>query len=210
MGRGYFINGETMIKVKGGQHWSGRPLGNVAELGLCSTRRVRVIPQFSYLDRRSDDFPDYPPDVQWMGGEVRIVMPFYHFDFDLLSVCIQEAMGGGGNVGFFGAEGTCSPFGTPLGKGLPMFSSGNNLISLNILSEQANKPWRFKACYMVGPPFDWPLGTEASEVTVTWRAIPYTPFTFGPFVSVSGHPSIVSGGMLLSSGAVLWDRTLDD
>lgn len=193
MTRDFRINGETMIKVKGGQHMSGRAIANLAELGL-TTGPVVITPTFMHYDKRVDDFgPDVPADVLWNLADVRIRATLIHYDADVLDTCIKESMGGG-LPGFFNEAGLCGPAGTPLGKGKALFASGNNLISVNLLSPQLNNPWRFPACYLTGPPIELPLGTQASAVLINWRAIPYKP--------------LVSGG-ISSSGAPLWYRNLD-
>ena len=98
-------------------------------------------------------------------------------------------MGGAASIGALARAGT------RLGGGNARLAVGWHYIGLNIQSPIANKPWRFYAAYMTGPPMDHPLGTEKSIITVNWRAIPYA---VDPWNSGSG-----------AAGVALWDHDLD-
>ncbi len=231
MPRDFFINGETLVKVKLGDQVIGQvpSIGsggsNVAlELGLTS-QPLRISPSFHKKDLRTDDFgPDAAPDVQHTLAHVTINMTLVHYDPDVLSLCVQEglAVGGEGAVGANPLlDGVLAGAGTPMGKGLPMFASGNNLISLNILSEQGGNPWHFLSCFLDDSPFVLPLGAEHSQVVLTWKAIPYQPlFVPSELPGNIGPPLLVlqqfaSSGSnnfqeLSSSGVVLWDHVPDD
>jgi hypothetical protein len=200
-GRDILINGESMVTVKGGAHLilSGTLVATLSQLGL-SSKEITITPYFVHKDMIVDDFgADAPADVQWKMAFARIRIPFIHVDKTVLGICVGESMGGS-------VEGTCGPSGTPLGGGWPVFSSGNHLISLNIASPQLQYPWRFRATYMEGQPYEFPVGTNASIVMTNWRAIPYQPFLLNG-IGTSG--SSIVGVEILSSGAVLWDRTPD-
>jgi hypothetical protein len=205
MPRDFRINGETLVKVKGGAHLSGHVVGNLTELGL-AVDQITVVPKFRHQELKVNDFgPDVPAEVLTMLAEVMIRMNLVHYDHSALDVCIAEAMGGTGD--FFTEAGTLAPAGTPLGAGIALHASGNHYISVNLLSPVLDRPWRFRACYLADQPIEYPLGTKASVVSLTWRCIPYTTFTSVVSLSTSGQPTV--GGEILSSGVVLWDRTLD-
>jgi hypothetical protein len=203
MPRDFVINGECLVKVKGGQHMSGRAIGDLSELGL-SVDAVRITPRFIHADVKCDDFgPDIPAEVRWQLAEVGIRMVLLHYDEDVLDICLRESMGGG-NV--LGAAGTMSPAGRPLGRGLPLLASGNNYISLNLTAPILDKPWNFPASYLTGPPVEIPLGVGVTAAVCNWRAIPYKPLVgSGRTFVLSGHTQEIA-----SSGVPLWFRALDD
>lgn len=239
-GRNFQVNGETLVKVKGGAHMSGKAIGKVTELGL-TAKAVQVIPNYRHRDWSPDDFGgEVPADVMWMLSDVTVKMDLVHYDPYVLEVCLGESMGGGGiqtnrfglgNIAQpwnIGAAGIMAPAARMLGKGLPMFASGNNYISLNLLSPQLALPYRFRHCYLSERPVVIPLGTEASVVQCTWRAVPYVP------VWISGRSSLVDSELtytapaqgddnltllgndyvlrkeVVSSGTTLWDHQLDE
>ncbi len=229
MPRNWFVNGPSLVKVKGGDHWATGTLSgksNVAlELGL-AVSKIRVAPTLYRENLKADDYgKNAAPDVQWNLANVTVHMTLSHYDDNVLSLCRQDMMAvpGALNTTLFGLptlDGTAAPAGTPMGKGLPMFFSGNNLISLNILSEEYQNPWRFKSCYLADTPFDYPLGMTNSEVILTWTAIPYQPlFIPTPLAGNIGQPILAvqqylsSGSMnfqeLSSSGVVIWDHVAD-
>lgn len=202
MSRDFIFNGECLVKVKGGAHMSGRAIGDLTELGL-SVDDVRITPRFVHADMKVDDFgPDIPADVMWNLADVTIRFTLIHYDEDALDVCLRESMGGG-NI--LANAGTFSTAGRPLGRGLPLLSSGNCFISLNLLSPILDKPWNFPASYLTGPPVEIPLGVNATKAVCTWRAIPYKPLVG------SGQTIVLSGRTqeIASSGVPLWFRALD-
>jgi hypothetical protein len=87
-----------------------------------------------------------------------------------------------------------------------VLSSGNHLVSLNIMSEELGQPWHFPACHLEQQPYEYPLGTGASIVMTHWRAIPYQPFLLNG-IGTSG--SSIVAVEIVSSGAVIWDRVVD-
>lgn len=227
MSREFFINGETLVTVKGGQHTSGLlylpntateyqiGVGNVkaiasgapaAELGL-AVDQIQVTPRWKHRDFRADDFgPDVPPEVMVNIADVQIHMTLIHFDHDVLDGCWSEAMGGAGGEAV-DAGGIVLPLlgqvlgaGALMGGGLPLLASGNHFISLNLLSPVGKKPYHFPAAYLTEDPVHFPLGTGTSAVALNWRAIPYhnQTGTQNPFASE-----------IRSSGLVLWDYVPD-
>lgn len=198
MAREFIFNGESLVRVKGGAHYGSRPIAVLSELGLTSDQ-IKVTPKFSHIDIRCDDFgPEIPAEVMYHLADVRISMTLIHYDREVLNVCIAESMAGaplslGPTIVPF--AGTLNPAGTMMGGNLPLFSSGNHYISLNIASPEIHKPWRFPTCYLAQSPVEIPLGTQASMVVLNWRAIPYT-----HYLSIGDATE-----ELYSSGRVLWD-----
>jgi hypothetical protein len=205
--RDYVINGETLVKVKGNGALasSGFP-GEAAlwELGLAS-EAVRVVPRFSYQDVHTDDFgPNIPAEVMWMLADVRIEMVLVHYDRAVLDACISEAMGG---ISF--PAGAIAPAGQCLGRGLPLFSSGNHYVSLSLMSPVLGVPWRFPASYLDSSPLIIPLGTERTLAHLSWRAIPYRLPAWPGFNPSAIVNNFRSGAEIVSSGIVLWDQRID-
>lgn len=213
MARDFTIHGECLVKVKGGLHLSGRPVGELAELGL-ATDQIRIIPKFNHYEVRVDDFGlDCPVEILTQLAEVRINMALIHFDRNVLDICIDEATGGAGIIGGFGTAGKMTSAGQPLGNGRPIFSSGNHYISLNITSQIVGQDWRFRSCYLAEQPMEYSIGSKSSIVVLNWKAIPYVPLFQSGGTNTS--KSIIIDGIVYnpqeirSSGVVLWDRNLD-
>lgn len=185
MSRDFFVNGETMVSVKGNVNTS---IGSITQLGLSDTQ-IRITPDFRHRDLIVDSFgPEVPVDVQSFLASVAVNMTLVHFDRDVLDTCLRESLG-------MSAIGAMPRAGTLLGSGDARFGGANKFIGLNLLSPVGNKPWRFYAAYLVGPPMEFPLGTEKSIVTLNWRCIPYA---VDPW-----------GGGTGSLNVLLWDHTLD-
>lgn len=196
MTRSYYINGAPMVYVKGNPDTFPPELANnqngVFQLGLAS-ESIKVTPRFSHFDVLADDYgPEVPAEILWNLAYCYIQMTLVHFDYQVLDACIAAAMGGGTYPILMGA-------GKPLGAGLPLYQSGNNYITLFLVSGIGARPWRFPACYLTGRPLEYPLGTEKSLVALQWRAIPYSPLSEEPGTE----------GEALSNGSILWDHTLD-
>ena len=226
MARSFQINGPTMVMVKGNGalNLSGQPpfyasspfygYGQLSQLGLAADN-VTVTPRYVNRDISVTDFgPNVPAEVMWMLSDVTIRMNLVHYDKAVLDGCTAESMAGGmGLLNIpFALEGYMAPAGSLMGNGLPLLSSGNHYISLNLLSPVLGAPWRFPASYLSDPPFSMPLGTKITPVPLTWRAIPYVPPSTGGGYSqsVSGLAGGLTGvGDILSSGVPLWYRTLD-
>ncbi len=198
MPRSFVINGESMVTVKGGVQASG--INHVTQLGLTSDQ-ITVSPKFYNYDFKVNDFgPHVPAEIMSQISEVRIRMALVHFDNEVLRICMNESMAGA-------SFGTLAPAGMTLGRGKPLYVSGNHLVSLSITSPQLLLPWTFPATYIPTPPLEIPLGTERMIVSVEWRAFPYQV----PQIPQTLSPSYVSGQThaieILSSGAVLWRNT---
>lgn len=192
MARDLYINGETLVKVKG---TDDSPIGDLSELGLAEGP-IRVIPRFAHRDWFVDDFgTEVPVEVFTRLADATILMTLVHYDDAVLEACVIESLGGS-------ADGTQWLHGTLAGAGIPMggnqnrFLDGNHYISLNLLSPVADYPWRFYFTHLLGPPQEIPLGTKRSAVRLAWRAVPYT---FAP----------TAADELSSDGVVLWDHVLD-
>lgn len=200
MGRDFRINGESLVKVKGGAHYSGGPIAVLSELGLTGGPvHVSLIP--NHIDVKTDGYGSrVPAEVLWDLAEVRIKMDLVHYDPGVLDICVDEAMVGLGSTGNLTAgpfAGYMAPAGMPMGAGKAIFNSGNHFISLSVTSPVLRWPWRFRACYLTEH-IEYPLGTQYSQVQLTWRAIPYSP------------PNVfVNSGQVSSSGVCLWDHEQD-
>ena len=190
-----------MVYVKGHGALANVPLNNADavakfhELGLAS-EGIKITPKFVHKDIHADDLGDeVPADVMWMLAEATVSMTLVHYDRDVLRACVVESMAGGGGVA--GAQlfdGTVAPAGSMMGRGAIRLISGCHYISLNIASPVLNEPWRFLTTYLADRPVEIPLGTQNMMALLNWRAIPYAPLI---------------GGEAHSSGAVVWDHTLD-
>lgn len=165
MARDFFINGETMILVKGATD-TGIP--TLSELGLAMDP-VRIRPRFRHKDINVDAFGEGVPEVQFMLLDIQVSFTLIHFDQAILRECTRLAMGGPA-----GGEGTMARAGTRLGGGVGRFAPGNKYVGLNLSSPVGQLPWCFFFSYLTEQPFEWPLGTEKSMVPVTFRAIPFT------------------------------------
>ncbi len=215
MSRDLVVNGEVLVKVQGGSHMSGFPIGDVSELGLTSDK-TKMTFKFNHKDINVDDFgPLIPAEVMCQCAEVNIHMNLIHYDYEVLDVCMAEAMGGGlagvgpANPGFpgfvpvllndFQPGGTLQPTGTLLGNMRPILASGCHFITVNLTSPVFGLPWNFLACYLTNSPAEIPLGTDCSIVPLQWRCIPYRPPT--PLIGGSGGFTEI-----LSSGIVIWNH----
>ena len=186
MSRDFYINGESLVSVKG-RDASG--FGTLTQLGLSEGPIVLTF-DFRHRDINLDAWGrEIPADVQWMLASVSITIPFIHFDPDVLASCLMESMGGAP------AFGQTARAGQRMGGGAARFAAGNRYIGLNLSSPGAARPWRFYFSYLTQTPVSWPLGTEKSIVTTHWRAIPYTTDPWN--------------GGLGAQGAVIWDNTAD-
>lgn len=216
MARDFHINGETLVRVRGGAHLTSGLVGNayaiatVAELGLTS-EAIQITPRFFHKDINVDDFgPNIPPEVMYNLADVTIRMTLVHYDKWILTTCVAESMGGASTIQRSGGEGIVRAAGSLMGNNQTHFASGWHYISLNLASPVEEFPWRFPSCYLSEPPINIPLSTEKSAVALTWRAIPYTNQT--PTTVVDHYfddRDIIQGSEITSSGAVLWDHQQD-
>lgn len=192
MARDLYINGETLVKVKG---MEGSPIEDLSELGLAEGP-IRVLPRFAHRDWFVDDFgTEVPAEVFTRLADATILMTLVHYDDAVLEACVIESLGGSAD-GAQWLHGTLAGAGIPLGGNNVRFADGNHYVDLNLLSPVANYPWRFYQCHLLGPPHEVPLGTKRSAVRLAWRAVPYV-------------ATLTGSGELRSAGAVLWDHVLD-
>ena len=189
MARDFFVNGQTMVWVKGR---SDSSIANLSELGL-SSDQIRITPVFRHRDINVNAWGDAPPEIQFMLAEVRISLTLIHFDPDILETCLMESMAGAPSFGALPAAGA------RMGNNLPRFSpggaNGNHFIGLNLSSVVEGRPWRFLTAYLTSPPVDIPLGTDRTAIVTNWRAIHF-------------DTDLWNAG-LGSYGKFIWDRTLD-
>lgn len=189
MPRAYYINGETMIKVKGR---SDSEIGSLTDLGLCSDSiSVRI-----ESDRKPiivDAYGSKPPESQFFGAMAAVSHTLVHFDPVILNVCLRESWGSSPALGAMGHAGSL------MGNGLARFGPGgvfgNHFIGLNIISALGAPVWRFLNSYLADNPIEWPLGTEKSLVRCDWQAVPYS---IDPWNNGNG-----------SYGVQIWDQTAD-
>lgn len=186
MTRAYYINGESMVSVKGN---SNSAIASIQQLGL-SDGPIQVTFSFKHKDIQVDAWGGVvPPEVQVMLAEARISMTLVHFDNDILESCFRESLGGAASYGALARAGTL------MGGNAARFAPTNHYIGLNILSPVEGQPYRFLYAYLAEQPLVFPLGTEKSLVQLNWRSIPWT---IDPWNNGNG-----------AAGTLLFDNTLD-
>lgn len=189
MARSYYVNGESMVLVKGR---ADSAIGTLTQLGLCSDS-IEITINSTRKPIRVDAYGDEPPESQFFGAGATVRMTLVHFDYSVLEVCLQESWGSSPAVGAMGHAGSL------MGNGLARFGAGgvfgNHFIGLNILSALGQQPWRFYYAFLADNPIMWPIGTEKSLVQLTWQAVPYS---VDPWNSGNG-----------SYGVQIYDHTLD-
>ncbi len=163
MVRDVFINGETLVTVRGSA--GSAVIGSMQQLGL-AVSSIRITPNYNHLAVTADAWGQAPFEMQFMLATVNISMTLVHFDRVVLAACQAESMGGSAS------EGQLTRAGTRLGSNAALYSAGCHYISLGLTSPQAGSPWLFYFCFMTGPPMEFPLGTERSLVVTNWQAIP--------------------------------------
>lgn len=165
MAQGYFINGESLVKVR------GHPFGETAATLGIAKGPIIVSPTFFHQPIHTDSQgPHSPANVLWMGAILNIRMILTYFDRDLLEKCIQESMAGQVENEAMVIPGTLMADGTNQAGSL---SEEVHFIELQIMSSVANKPFDIPGAYLTRQPFEFPLGTEASAVVLNWEAIAY-------------------------------------
>ena len=205
MARDFFINGESMVSVRGA---AGTSIATVQQLGLADSPIVVTL-DGRYLDVIVNAWgTDLPAEVQYMLSSANISMTLVHVDRSILDVCLQESMGGiaaGGTTdgGGVTTPGQVSRAGARLGNNAARFAATNHYISLGIQSPVASKPWTFYYTYLTGPPMEHPLGVERSIIRVNFRAIA---FTNDPWGGGTAQPNTVAGTG--AKGAKLWEHSL--
>lgn len=224
MPRDYYINGETLVRVRFGDQVPssisnidclGGNCTNLSELGLTS-ESIQITPNYYHRDIHIDDFGrEVPAEVMAMLSDCNIQMTLIHYDPDILDVCLSESLGGSALGYAVRTDGTLAPAGSMLGGYKGFLTSGYHFISLNLVPGTnfvggANEAldWRFPAAYLTGPPMRLPLGTKKSLTVLNWRAIPYPRPQFSITIRPGG--STVTQKELVSSGVILWDHDLDE
>lgn len=189
MGRNYYVNGETMMKVKGR---SDSSIGSLSDLGLNADSVVVQVMNMR-LDIIVDAYGKAPPETQFMGAFAECTHTLVHFDRSVLNTCIQEGWGSSPALGQLGHAGSL------MGNGLARFAAGgvngNHFIGLNIISALGADPWRFLHAVLAESPVTFPLGTERSLVGLRWKSVPYS---IDPWNNGNGSYSVP-----------IWDHTAD-
>ncbi len=201
MSRDLYINGECLVSVIGGLHLSGLLTTEddsvSAELGL-AVDSIKVLPKMYHRPMMTNDFgPMVAPNVMTHCSHVDINMTLVHYDAGVLDICWGESVGYHQtvNVPTTSTSEIRLLVGKPLGNGGPLYSSGNHFITIDLAAPQLSGTWRFPACYLVNEPFEYPVGVKASRVDMTWRSVPYAPFT---------------SGEIRSSGVLVWQYIPDE
>lgn len=136
--RSFEVIGETLVKVRCGEHLSGQwalsgtATGGVGkayhlvnELGL-ATGPIKVSLIGRHSDMTINSYSKVPVDVQFDFAEAKIDMQLVHYNPALLELCYNESMGG-----MITNYGVPAP-GTPLGKGKVIYASGCNFLGLTL------------------------------------------------------------------------------
>jgi hypothetical protein len=189
MARGYVVNAESMIYVKGR---SDSAIAALSELGLC-TDSIQIQVTSNRKNIRVDAYGDSPPEQQFFGAGANVSFTLVHFDKDVLDECLRLSWGGAPAVGAMGHAGQL--MGNNLGRFAPGGFAGNNYVGLNIVSAVGERPWRFLFSCLSDNPYTYPVGTLRSEVQNNWQAFPYSA---DPWNSGQG-----------SFGAYVFDHTAD-
>jgi len=192
-GRGFYINGEVLVTVRGNAALalSGGPNVETHELGLCS-ESVRIIPRFYHKEVYVDDYgPSIPAELLAMPADCLIRTSLVHYNPIVLEACIAES---NANIPRAWESFKLPPAGTPMGGAKFLGSSGCHYIELNLSSPIEELPYLFKAAYLTGPPVEIPIGAQRSIAICNWRSIPYAE---PQYIGKLGEP--------LSSGRVLYE-----
>lgn len=195
MPRDFYINGESLVYVRGGVHTALHPdpaytIVNHKELGLTS-EQIKISPTFYSTEVHCDGFgPNVPAEVMSNLADVRIGMDLIHFDPKILDTCIKEAMFGGASVPLGASD--LPDAGALMGNGGALYSSGNHFLSMFITSPNQTTPWFFPSLYLAGLPVEIPIGVGVSIVRCHWRAIAYK--------------SLFSPGEMKSRGLILFNH----
>lgn len=188
MARDYYINGETMIYIKGAVD-STYPA--VTELGLCDIP-IRVSVEYKHLDIKVNAYGEVSPEKQAMGAMARVNISLVHFDRSVLSFLISQSLGGSPAIGQLGHAGF------RMGNGVGRFGAGMRYVSLGIVSaltagDPNIVPWTFHYAVLSNNPLEFPLGAERSLVTCAFDCVPYS---VDPWNGGNG-----------SYGTTIWDHT---
>ena len=190
-------------------------------LGL-SSDSVTISPKINYKNVYADDLgQDVPVEVLYRLSECNIRMTLVHYDQLVLDQLVAESMGGatsGGTMvanstplgGLHKLEGFTTALSTAAGVRGWGGSSGCHFAELWLTSPVLGLPYRFPATHLADQPVVVPLGTKRSLVGLNFRAIPYYVPESTTIASVSGDQASAyeAPSEFVSSGAVLWTRTL--
>lgn len=190
MARDFFINGPTMVSVKGR---SDSAIANLTELGLSETA-IRVQLDFKHMPIQVDAWGgQIPPELQMMLASASLTINLVHFDRAVLDECLRLSMAGAPAIGQLPRAG--ARMGNNLARFAPGGVAGNHYIGLNLTSPVGAKPWRFFFSYMTGPAMNFPVGAERSVAVVNWNVVPFSQDPYGAGTS--------------SQGQALWDYGSD-
>lgn len=198
MSRKFYINGESMVRVKLPQSSS---LNGWNDLGLAEDRievGLMIHSEALYVDSYGKR---NPIDEQVFGGEAVITMRLIHFDPVVLQECVRLTFPAWGTAGS-PTEGQLGRAGTTRGQGAAIGSSSNSYITLNISSPVAVLPYNFPTVYLRDDPYTFPVGAEKTVAILKWKALAYSTDPWGVSNGSSGGPG--QGSL----GAVLYDRTI--
>lgn len=189
MARNYYVNGETLVKLKGGAHLQnfGMSGSSVVTLGVAADP-IEISYNFNHQDQHTDRFTNEKPvDVMWMGGDAIIKINLIHFDNDILDTAISESMDG-----YSPNNGSTGIPGLTLGHNLAPYASGCRYMGLGLTSSITSGR-SFPTCYLHQQPVQVPLGTKRSIVQVQFRAVRYAKMN--------------TDGTVAESASLLWEYT---
>lgn len=169
MARDYYINGETMIYIKGAVD-SAYP--EVTELGLCE-QPIRVSVEYRHLDIQVNAYGHVAPEKQAMGAMAKVYMSLVHFDPAVLRFLISQSVGGAPSPGTLGHAGN------RMGNGVARYGPGWRYVGMSVVSaltagDPNIVPWTFYCGVLANNPLEWPLGAERSVITATFDILPYS------------------------------------
>lgn len=165
MARAYYVNQESLVKVKAGAHVTSPAAmsgGGVVVLGVAETG-IEVTPGYDYHEVLTDRGGTKPCEIMTTMYDVRVKMNLIHFDLDILRVCEDQALG---KASLTAADGKA---GYLLGNNLSLYASGNYFMGMSIVGS----PWTLPAAFLDQRPYMFPLSTERSRVELNWRGIAY-------------------------------------
>ncbi len=101
MVRQYYVNGESLVLVKGAV---GSEIATLSELGLADSP-ITITQYWNHLDITVNAYGQAPPEIQWMNGWATITMRLVHFDPTVMDICARLSMGGAPAIGTVGRAG---------------------------------------------------------------------------------------------------------
>lgn len=179
MSRTYYVTGETIVKLKGGDHLQsfGMSGSSVVTLGV-TDQPISVTQRFRHQDIYSDKTErDIGADVMWKNSDILLNMNLIHFDNDLVEVALSEAMDG-----YSTTDNSKGIPGGMLGHNIPLYSSGCRFMSVGLTSSVTSGRV-FYCCYLAEQPYTIPLGTTRSSLRLNFRAFRYAHMDTSGFVA---------------------------